>query len=168
VSNSNIWDNRKSWIGTTHKFSDSIHVGDAGEQIFLAYNPSYEKLGRTDNVDFRCRETGDTAELKTDNYDMSRTPNLFIERYSSDATMKPGGPYRNLDTTWWIYYYIRNDHAMWFRPRELIQRLEERGLADESQLIGIQNKGYTTWGWKIRRSDVLDIALCKPFRPEQK
>lgn len=149
-----------------HKFSDSVQHGDAGEALFLEANPEYRK-GRYDSyTDFQSDLNGTTVELKTDTYSMERTPNFFIERYSSDQTMLPGGPYRNLNTTYWVYYFLEQDTAFWFHPRDLVERIHELGLDDENTLVPIRNRGYNTLGWKIPRSAVEDLAVVTHFREE--
>lgn len=152
----------------THKFHDSLQVGDAGEALFSDANPSFQKQDKKSHTDFICSDSGDSLELKTDTYPMDKTENFFIERYSSDKTMLPGGPYRNLKTTHWVYYFISDDVAFWFNPQELVTLIHKLGLDNEKKLTRVYNRSYATLGWKIPRRDVEHIARQTSFAKRKK
>lgn len=146
---------------TTHEFEKSKLVGDLGEQLILAtYKSDLEFAGGIIN-DFLIRD-GRYLELKTDTYDMSRTPNFFMERYSDDKTFKNGGPWyadeKKSDV--FLYFFTQNRRLFWFEDvPALISRIEEVAIKQSLQLCEIANKGrwgrgYNTLGYKIPRKDL--------------
>jgi hypothetical protein len=145
---------------TQHEFNKSKVVGDLGEQLILSvYNDDLEFAGGIIN-DFLIRD-GRYLELKTDTYDMSRTPNFFMERYSDDKTFKNGGPWyadeKKSDV--FLYFFVQNKKLFWFENiPALIERIEKMSLT----LCEIPNKGrwgggYNTLGFKVPRHLVKDL-----------
>lgn len=134
--------------------------GDAGEREFLQVFPTYRKGDKLDMYDWDLvsSTTGDTVELKTDYYDMSRTPNLIVERYSNEQKGTPGGPYRHSEhLTYWVYYYRKNGTFLFYNAAQLIEKVNSLELP----LTHIQNRGYTTGVYKVPRRDVEDcLEFC--------
>ena len=137
-------------------FKDSLVEGKKGEDFFHELNPL---LIRCDgfNFDFKMKN-GKTIELKSDYYDMDRTDNFFIERYSYEN--KPGGPWQALEkgVDFFIYFFPKNKTAFLFKTKELVLELDK--IVDENKFIKIGNDGYETTGIRINRS-LLDNILIK-------
>lgn len=130
-----------------------LERGDVGEQEFLQTFPTYRKVDDSQmyECDFQCLYTGETVELKTDYYDMNKTPNLIVERYSNQQKGTPGGPYRHsTDLTYWVYYYRKNGIFIFYNALQLIETVDSLALP----LVPIQNNGYTTGVFKVPRDAV--------------
>lgn len=120
-------------------FDDQLKVGDAGESDFAEV---YEKLEPKKNlidarIDFNLNN-GKTIELKTDRYDMRRTPNFFMEQFTVSGKRKIlGGPWRSKEhkIDYFVYYFIKNKVFFWFSPIDLCDFLDE--FIEENQLTPI-------------------------------
>ncbi len=139
-------------------FKDSLAVGQAGEETFLA--KSHMTLERLDgrNGDFKCLETGHVVELKTDTYDMARTENFFIERWSNVEKHAPGGPWQALQkgNEIFVYLYAQNGVYYTFNTLDLVNRLDEiiQGLTP----VSVRNRTWVTVGYKISRAQLVEIC----------
>lgn len=128
-----------------HDFKESLAVGHAGEASFMLLMPGLTRLDGRKN-DFVIEATGETVELKTDSYCMTNTSNFFMERWSSWADQKPGGPWQS-KSTYYVYYFKQNNTAFVFKTDELRAFLETQTFRG----ITIPNKGWTTVGFKVPR-----------------
>jgi len=85
------------------------------------------------------------------------TENFFMERYSYDD--KPGGPFqaasKNID--YYIYYYPSHNELFIFNTKQLVRRLDR--IMKNEKLVNVKNKGYTTRGYKVKRSLIEDLCL---------
>lgn len=142
-------------------FENSLRAGQVGESIFLEkFGNILERMdGRVH--DFKIINSSKTLELKSDYYDMNKTPNFFIERYSYDS--KPGGPWRSLQDSvdYFCYFFVKNNIAFLFNTKELVNALETLIVEKNLTLIDIPNKGYTTRGYKINREWLSSICKTK-------
>ncbi len=143
---------------TPWDFSKQIEVGSRGEELFQEYYPTKLSIHPENDYDFVCTETKKKIELKTDTYNMNKTDNFFIERYSDVHKKSPGGPWQShgKGVDIFCYYFVR--HNMWFQFEDLpklIKRIEE--LTKGQGLIYIKNKGWVTGGYKINRNDLADL-----------
>lgn len=138
-------------------FKDSLKEGHKGEELFeeLVGNG----IKRLDGLVADFEWGGKTLELKSDYYDMERTPNFFIERYSDIERKTDGGPWRSLreGTDWFCYFYPKNRVAYLFNTKTLVKQLEPiiKGLP----LIEITNKTWVTGGYKIPRELLKEVCL---------
>lgn len=129
-------------------FRKQLKLGHEGEDLFLSLNPGLKKLdGKI--ADFETPD-GMGIELKSDSYDMSRTPNFFMERISNVEKGTPGGPWQALDkkVPVFVYWYPKHQHAFWFNTDELVGALEEIGPMRKHRVL---NMGYRSEGWLIPR-----------------
>lgn len=136
-------------------------IGKKGEAIFLAKYPEFKHIGSdiwTKN-DF-VNAKGEVVELKTDTYDMDRTPNFFIEVFSKDTTFSPGGFFRSNNATYYVYFFLKNRTAFWFKPEDLIRKMDNPGFFNR-ELIKVANLEYNTLGLTINRDYFNDILLKK-------
>ncbi len=139
-----------------HKFSVSLKKGKDGEYKLLEHWPDLEKLdGR--RSDFRVKSTGQLLELKSDQYDMAKTENFFIELWSDSAKLKPGGPMQAMkhDSELWVYMFVKNDRAFIFKTNELVDWILKN--AHLYKRIQIVNKSWITTGIKVPRDVLYDI-----------
>lgn len=82
-----------------HHFAESVKKGDLGEAWFLE-NYHIKGLTKLDTRslvgDYRAPD-GRIIEVKTEFYDLARTPNFFFEHYSNLEKKTMGGPWRARD-----------------------------------------------------------------------
>lgn len=139
------------------KFKDDLKRGHGGEHKF--YNRFAASVTHLDgrNADFEINKTGETVELKTDYYDMNKTPNFFIERYSHDD--KPGGPWQaaSKNITYYIYTFDKCGTVFVFNTNQLVRRLEK--ICKDLSLVDVPNTGYTTRGYRVERESLESIML---------
>ena len=141
-------------------FQEQLKVGSRGEELLLEHYPGNLAIHPGHDGDFICLDSGDKIELNTDTYNIDKTDNFFIERWSSfyDVPKKPGGVWQARDhgCSIFIYYFVR--HNLWYQFND-IDRLKDR-LEDLTEGLGfvfIKNKAWTTAGYKVKRTDLEDL-----------
>lgn len=144
-------------------FKDQLCTGNEGEKLFASvYKEKLTKLSPP-GPDFRTSK-GDFLELKTDTYDMSSTPNFFIERFSNAKYQTPGGPWKAQENgcKYFAYMFIKNKIWFLFEVDKLIEILDKIVKEKQLKLEEIKNKGWITQGYKIKRKDLSSIyKKCK-------
>jgi hypothetical protein len=132
-------------------FKEQIAIGDVGQRLFIQhYHTPIVQFG-PHKADFKRLSDGKLVELKTDSYDMGKTENFFIERFSSFNTKSPGGPWQSKEkrVPIFCYFFIKNGVYFEFDTKELVKFLDP--IAEKAGLIFIPNKGWTTAGFKVPR-----------------
>lgn len=149
-----------------HNFKQSKLIGQKGESIFLTFNPDIIQLSGL-KADFISKTTNTKYELKSDSYDMNKTKNFFIERWSKPG--KPGGPYqaKQSGSHVYVYFFVKNYTAFFFNIDRLLAKLETLNLDVDFKLCSVQNEGYTTQGYKIPRELLEDVLLKKVVYEQQ-
>jgi hypothetical protein len=139
-------------------FEKSLEVGKIGEDTFLSLYPTLTKLSGF-KADFKNKD-GITIELKTDLYNIDKTTNFFMERFSDAARETLGGPWRSLgQSDYFVYYFIKNNHISVFKTEDLVRELDI--LTKNQNLTAIPNKGFTTKGFKVSRASLDHIKLTE-------
>lgn len=143
-----------------HQFQRSLRAGKAGEAAFLAFAAKHNILleptdGRAG--DFKDAD-GHLWELKTDSYDMDKTTNFFIERYSNAAKGTVGGPWQAEEhgCKYFAYYFPANNTAFIFETLDLLGQLT---LVPLGNPIDIRNVRHTTIGFKVPRSGLKPLYV---------
>lgn len=141
------------------KFNEQLKLGQAGEEFFVDCYSSLKPVftdGRKSDIIIQNKHK---IELKTDYYEMSKTENFFIERYSDFNKKTSGGPWRTKTdrVKFFVYFYIKNKVFYWFDTKTLILEIEKNIDKYETRLI--KNKSYNTFGYLVPRVDIEDIAL---------
>lgn len=144
-------------MSKTFDFKEQLKVGSRGEELFLKYYPEKIYIHPERDGDF-ITEDGKKIELKTDDYNMDKTDNFFIERYSDLNKKSPGSVWqaKGHHCDIFVYYFVR--HNTWFIFKDLdklINRLEE--LTKGKGMVYIRNKAWTTAGYKVKRDDLKDL-----------
>lgn len=139
-------------------FQAQLTVGSRGEELFLERYPDKLAIHPHNAYDFDCLTTGRKIELKTDTYNINKTNNFFMERYSDVHRQSPGGVWQSAEkgVDVFCYYFVR--HNIWFQFNdlpELITRLED--LTARQGLVYIKNKGWVTAGYTVPRDDLADL-----------
>lgn len=139
-------------------FVKDLQKGKLGEQNFIKKYSTYSKgMEGYCLHDFVCKVDGHTVELKTDFYDMNKTPNFFLERYSNYKKLTPGGPWRD-GAEFFVYYFIMQEEYFWFKRNEMVELLEDVKLGG---LVRIPNGKYDTMGYKVERELLEQIRIDK-------
>jgi hypothetical protein len=141
----------------TFSFQEQLEVGSRGEELFAENYPRKLDIWPGRDGDFVVRSTGQKLELKSDTYNIEKTPYFFIERYSDFHKKSPGSIWQAQEHGCEIfcYYFVRHD--TWFEFRDipaLIARVES--IAPKGFVL-IKNKAWITAGWKILRTDLEDL-----------
>lgn len=153
----------------SHDFKTSLAVGKAGESLIASILPDLIKLDSRKS-DFAHKITGELYELKTDSYDMDKTPNFFIEHWSDEKRGKLGGPRQSQKhgTKYFMYLFKKNSVMFIFDVDALVDWVNAN--IEKYKPIAIQNKTWVTIGYRIPRADLahlvldvvnLDLALAK-------
>lgn len=149
----------KNWTKRTPNFAIDLSVGRIGELAFIhACQGSVEPL---DGREGDCKVKGSNVklEIKTDSYDMNKTPNLFIEKYRS--AQRAGGPWQALEhgCKYYVYCFSKNAQIFVFETKKLVERMELLHDSKNLTLTSVGNGSYTTRGLKIHRDWVTDLML---------
>jgi hypothetical protein len=142
--------NDKKW-----NFQVQLEFGNRGEELFHERYPRRLEVYPGREYDFIVSSSREKLELKTDSYNIDKSPNFFFERYSDVNKKTPGGPWRakkdKVDI--FCYYFVR--HNIWFEFRDipnLVKKLNE--LTKKQGLVFIKNRGWITGGYKVKRVDL--------------
>jgi len=113
--------------------------------------------GRTG--DFVITGTRIKVEVKSDGYDIDKTPNLFIEKYSYGN--KPGGCYQALEhgCKYFVYIFAKSGDLFCFETRALVDRINLLHDSVNLKLTDVPNPNYTTRGLKVNRDLITDLML---------
>ncbi len=144
---------------TRPNFQKDLKRGQDGEAILLEHFhlelvPNRDRNER--RWDYETR-SGLKVEIKSDYYTM-KTGNFFMERWSDVANRKLGGPWRAYEdeVDCFIYFYPKENTYFYFRDiPALVERLNS--LTDECQECSIQNRAWTTVGFKVPREKLEDL-----------
>lgn len=143
-------------------FKSQLRAGQIGEVLYHAAHPTFT---RTDGMtcDFYT-DAGTSLELKSDMYSVDTTPNFFIERWSVVEQQKPGGPWQSLQkgVELFAYMYVPSLVIYTFPVGQLVARLER--LIPDMKPFPVQNKGYTTHGYRVARDLVMDLATVSRLK----
>lgn len=150
-------------------FSEQLQVGSRGEEIFMANYPKKIKVYPDRDGDFIEVNSKRKIELKTDTYNIEKTPNFFIERYSvyypdNLEACKPGGPWQAQGHGCDIFCYMFVRHNIWFQFNNLpalVDRLNN--LTEKMGIIYIKNHGYITTGYRVPRDSLKDLYTIWEF-----
>lgn len=151
-----------------YDFQDQLKVGQKGENLLV--NVTHGAIapldGRTN--DLKIVKTSLTIELKTDTFNMERTPNFFIERFSTDTGFEAGGPWQALEkgSDLFIYMFVVQGECFVFKTKELVEALEP--MIRNMKLTPVRNRAYNTLGYKIKRDTLVPAIQFNVYktRPE--
>lgn len=142
---------------TRPEFYSDLARGKAGEQLLAEKFPELLIQLHGTGPDFRILGSQTHLELKTDSYDMQKTPNFFMETESRPGHL--GGPFQALakGSKYFIYYYVQNDKYFIFDTAQLVDFLRQRiGQYEER---AIENRNYLTKGILVPRKDLEALNL---------
>lgn len=138
-----------------HNFKESLAIGKKGEAMFAHYMPGLVALNGkgSDFVD----ADGNLWELKSDQYDMDKTANFFIEEWSDFEKKKPGGPFQAMTnkSKYWCYYFPKNGRVFIFETEKLVDWLNQ-SLAKYDAVM-VPNHAWITIGHKVPREHLKSL-----------
>jgi len=148
-----------SRVKSKPNFKVDLKRGQAGEaklveHFHLELLPTADEKER--RWDFETK-SGLKVEIKSDYYTMD-TGNFFMERWSDVANRKLGGPWRAYEdgVDCFVYFYPKDNLYFYFRDvPALIERLNS--LTSELAEVSIQNRAWTTIGFKVPRVKLEDL-----------
>jgi hypothetical protein len=160
-----IAEEKKTW-----DFKTQIQVGSRGEELFQEAFPTKLEVHPGHDGDFIEAETGKKVELKTDTYNMDKSPNFFIEMYSSyyEEPKKPGGPWQAQQHGCDIYCYMFVRHNTWFQFNDIPEMVNKVETLRPAGFVFIKNRAWVTAGFKIKRDYLKDIFERWEFCPGDK
>lgn len=145
-----------------HNFQTSLAKGKAGEALILKLWP---ELMATDGRkgDFLLGADKLKVEVKSDSYGLHGSPNFFFERYSNASKGSPGGPWQALahGCNLFVYFYPSDRVAFIFDTVIVVNLLNQ--LITSLQPVEVQNRGYTTIGFKVPRSELEGLYILQKF-----
>lgn len=144
-----------------HSFKKSLAKGKSGEALLQSLWP---ELVPTDGRSGDFMLGTDKVEVKSDSYDMEKTPNFFIERYSNNTKKSDGSVWQALkhECMIFVYWYPTNKTAFVFRDIVQLMNALDAIIAD-LEPIYIRNPGYYTVGYKVPRELLKDYFEVRQF-----
>lgn len=155
--------NNKTW-----DFQKQLEIGNRAEELFMERYPRKLEIFPGREYDFTVKSSREKVELKTDTYNMNKSPNFFFERFSDVHRQTPGGPWRAYEDGIDIFCYYFARHNLWYEFRnlpELIKKLNK--LTKKQGLIYVKNKRWITGGYKVSRDMLEDYYDIYEFNPEE-
>lgn len=158
-------------MSTKFDFKEQIKVGDRGQELFLQNYHSPLVVFPEHKADFKRVSDGKLVELKTDTYNMEKTPNFFWEYLSDIQKLKPGGPWQSRmhRVPVFCYMFVRHNVYYEFDTKELVKFLTP--IAEEihakNKLLWIKNKGWITGGFTYPREAMKHLYTEHRFEVKQ-
>jgi hypothetical protein len=146
------------WMSRVFSFQKQLQLGERAEQLFQQVYPKELEIFPERKADFLVKETGELLELKADSYDMEKTPNFFIERFSDNQRKTPGGVWRAYqdDIDIFVYLFSKNRTYFVFDNIPLLV-FTINMLTNNKPLVMINNKSWVTVGYKVERELLKDL-----------
>lgn len=142
-------------------FKEQLNVGNSGEDLFIKLYKDLNPSKGDGKIEDIILGDSKTIEIKTDSYDINKTPNLFIEHYGNISKKKFGGPWRALNDNidYFVYLFIKQRHFFWFSPKKLVERVELLHSRNMVESKYIRNPHYETLGYIVNRNLLTDIII---------
>ena len=133
-------------------FATDLKAGQAGELAVQKLWPELELL-HGHGADAKL-PNGELVEIKCDSYAHDKTGNFFIEYLGNIETGKYGGPWKaSVDgCKYFVYYFSNPGIAYVFETDDLLIQIQSYIMANNPNLVEIQNKRWVTVGYKMQRS----------------
>ena len=152
-------------------FAKDINRGIIGEKIlaktFNWHIPPANPETKLPERRFDLVYPPHTIEIKTDFYDMEKTPNFFMEKVSDEDFGSLGGPWRAADDNvdWFVYFFIKNARVFCWKTANLVSCLN--AVTKNMEPSKVENKNYTTKGFKVKRSTLTKHCLFEKSVPKE-
>lgn len=149
-------------------FKKQLKVGERGEELFMDHYPKKLEVHPENDGDFIEVNSRRKIELKTDTYNITKTPNFFFERWSvfhpNPLKRKVGGPWQAYEHGCDTFCYMFVRHNIWYQFDD-IEALTSRlnTLTEGKGLVYVKNRGYITAGYPIERKLFDDLFNIYEF-----
>lgn len=140
---------KRCHLGKLYGFKEQLGLGDESEVLFVqTFALQYPGIKKATTRKYDFDSDSGKLELKTDRYDVNRTENVFIERWSVLEQAKPGGPYQALTNgaDHFIYWFHGQD---WCLDCDDLKALIAILDSMHYPMIQVKNKGYVGGGYKV-------------------
>lgn len=146
---------------TVHKFKRSLAAGRSGELLLASLWTELVPIEGGRKGDFMLGNK--KVEVKSDSYGLQGSVNFFMERWSDEDKLKPGGPFQALEhgCQFFVYFYPTDKVAFVFDTGSLCRVLLK--MLPELKPVNIRNVRWNTVGYKIPREALKDIYVIKDF-----
>jgi hypothetical protein len=155
-------EDKKKW-----DFRDQLVVGSRGEELFLQHYHSPLVIYPEHRADFKRVSDGALVELKSDTYNIDKTPYFFMERWSDFHQKKPGGPWQSREKRVDVFCYLFVRHNIYYEFNDLkVLTKELDKLTDKQGMVFVKNKGWVTAGFKVLREALKGLYTRYEFKNE--
>lgn len=130
-------------------FKSDLQKGLLGQQVFAKI---FKNAVHIDGKRGDLKIGEDKIELKVDFYDMEKTRNFFMERWSNLNSLKPGGPWQAAEhgCQWFVYFYMQGMQGWIWKTEDLVKQLE--ALESRLKPRQVRNMKWTTVGYTVDRN----------------
>lgn len=142
-------------------FKEQLSQGQKGEELFInsyVYLQPVKGNGSTNDI---VLNDGSTIEIKTDFYSMSKTQNMFMERFGNLENKADGGPWKALKdkNDFFVYLFYQDKTFFWFNTKRLVEFLDSEIKKGNLQSKLVRNHNYTTQGFAIEREKLFHLLF---------
>lgn len=139
-----------------YEFKKSLAYGAKKEQEFCKMFPELEQLDGY-IADMKVRRTGKTVDLKSDRYDLNKTGNFFIERYSYGKVN--GGVWQAAEKgiDYYVYQFSKNGLIYVFDTLQLLDLMQQH--ESKFRKVEVRNVSHMTTGYLVPRDYLEPIAM---------
>lgn len=149
-------------------FRKQLKFGQEAEELFQKYYPRRLEPAKDLTYDFLISSSRQKLELKTDSYNMLKTGNFFMERFSDVRKRSPGGPWRSVKDKIDIFCYLFSQNRTWFEFRKIPELVEELNiLTKDTQMTYVKNRTWVTGGFLVPREKLLNLCTVWEFPTEE-
>lgn len=149
-------------------FQKQLEMGSLGEDLLIRHYHMPLIKSQDRKYDFTCVHTGHKVELKTDTYDIGRTPFFFFERIANMEKETPGGPWRAMKdrVPVFVYMFVKNNRYFVFKDmKKLLKKIDRDADKGIIKPVLIRNRGWVTSGYKIDRLSIQEYWTEYEFNP---
>lgn len=139
-----------------YEFKKSLKYGQQKEKEFCEMFPELEAMDGY-IADMKIRKNGKTVDLKSDRYDLEKTGNFFIERYSYDKVN--GGVWQAAEKgiDYYVYQFPTNGYIFVFDTLQLLDVVQQ--YEKTFRKIEVKNTHHVTTGYLVPRELLEPIAM---------
>lgn len=149
------------WSPRKFDWEKQLEIGNsAQDKFFRLYADSLTRTKGNHSGDFKIVQTGETIELKSDQY--TKTNNFFIERWSKVEDNKVGGPWQAIThgSKYYVYWFPNLDTMYVFLLEDMVKALDQ--VIISLPTIPVSNSTYTTVGYKVPKELLISEPVCIP------
>lgn len=110
-----------------------------------------------------ARDFRTALSIKPPKAGWTRTDNLFVEKYSSEADESVGGPWQaqKHGAEYYVHFFFGDGSIFAYRTDEMVDFMNKN--EGRYRLCPVRNEGYTTMGHPVPRADVARLEIRGMF-----